>query len=95
MVCFFVILLAPAAAAAAAAISSADRSLDFIRAWLCSTSGAGADLVLTVSNDVVEISSEELFDDSVGCLWLFGRSGDRIGDVSGRDLTLVGVRLRS
>jgi hypothetical protein len=55
----------------------------------------GADLVPSADIEASSTSSEELLEDSVECLSLLGRNGDRIGDVIGRDLTLVGVRVRS
>ena len=92
MVCFFVcMLVAPAAAAAAAAISCADRSLDLLRLWGLSVLGVGADVVLPAEMDAAETSSDELFGDSVACRTLLGR----IGEAPGKDLTLVGVWLRS
>ena len=94
MVCFFVaILLAPAAAAAAAAISCADSSFDLVRE--CSVLRTGADIVLSAYIDAAGVSSEELSDESVVFRALLGRIGDFIGDVTGSDLTLVGVMLRS
>ena len=91
MVCFLGILAASAAAAAATAISWAVNSLDLDRAWGWSTPGLGAAIEPAIEADAAEISSEELFDESIAGPVISGCSGDFVGDVIGRDLTLVGV----
>ena len=62
-----------------------------VREWIWSALATGADAVLTPDIEAADTSSEELAEDSVAWRVVLGRIGERVGVVTGRDRTLVGV----